>query len=101
MKKPTGNTTKAVTVRLSMADYNELLHTAEKLNISIADTLRRAWREFKEQELQSQQRDTQTQELKRYIFESLAVTKNWDVSQRQTAIKRIHDRLTNPMEEPA
>lgn len=47
MIRTTKNTTKAVTVRLSQADYIDLLHSSERSNSSIADTLRKAWRQFR------------------------------------------------------
>ncbi|MCM8857910.1 MAG: hypothetical protein LC539_19660 [Candidatus Thiodiazotropha sp.] len=99
MRKPSNSTTKAVTVRLSQADYADLLHTAENSNISIADTIRKSWRHYKDREAQSNERNKQTQELKRYIFECLSVTKGWDTTQRQTAIKRINERLGSALEE--
>lgn len=99
MKRPSSNSTKAVTVRLSMADYADLLHAAEKSNMSIADTMRKSWRHYKDRETQSNEREKQTQELKRYIFECLSVTKGWDTNQRQTAIKRINERLSGILEE--
>ncbi len=98
MKRLSNSTTKAVTVRLSQADYVDLLSMAEQNNASIADTMRKAWREYQDQEREADERCRQTQELKHYVFECLSLTKNWDPVQRQKAIQRLSNRLSQTIE---
>lgn len=98
MTKFSKNTTKTVTVRLSQTDFVELLAMSEKNNSSVADTMRKAWRAFQEQVHNSNERALQSQELKKYIFECLSLTKGWDPSQRQAAIRRLDARLNQSTE---
>lgn len=98
MTKLLNNTTKTVTVRLSQSDYVDLVAMSEKNNSSVADTIRKAWRAFHQQINTTNERALQTQELKKFIFECISLSKGWDTSQRQKAIQRINGQLKQATE---
>jgi len=86
------NVTKPVTVRFSLNDYNILLRDAEQQNVAIAEMIRIAWSNYKQQEdIDVKLRESEQRMMKK-SFEIVAAVANLDEQERRLAIKRINKK---------
>ncbi|EHY0954110.1 hypothetical protein NMT15_002448 [Vibrio cholerae] len=87
------NTTKSVTVRFSLNDYFILLRDAERNNVAIAEMVRIAWNNHKQQEdINTKLRELEQRMMKK-SFEIVAAVANLDDQERRIAAKKINKNL--------
>ena len=84
------NVTKPVTVRFSLNDYNILLRDAEQQNVAIAEMIRIAWSNYKQQENIDVKLRESEQRMMKKSFEIVAAVANLDEQERRLAIKKIN-----------
>ncbi|MES9859249.1 MAG: hypothetical protein ABW160_18910 [Candidatus Thiodiazotropha sp. 4PDIV1] len=93
MRKPA--TTKAVTTRFSLSEYEKLAEAAEKCSGTVADVIRDAWHHYQQRQHIEQQLLQLEQRLKHSTFESLLAITNLDDDARENALQKLRDKGVN------
>lgn len=90
MKQPTQ---RAVTVRFSMRDYLDLVNSAEEKNTTIAEVIRQAWANHREQKNLILLLSKLEQQLLLKTFEICAATVGLSDTERKTAVRQVNSAL--------